>query len=103
MRRVIRSTDTKGRPFFGFVKNANGGSVSDAKLTLAAKARDTVITCSNSAGAYRVSLGSDVDANDNVICCEKVGFEKVRVFRRTAQSARIQISLETECELVADQ
>ncbi len=92
-----------GIVFFGFVKDTNGASVSDAKVAVAASGRDAVITYTNSIGAYRANLGQDVDANAIVISCEKAGFKQVRAFRRTAPSARMQTLIETECTLMAEQ
>ena len=90
-----------GPIFFGFVKDTSGASVSEAKVTLAAKVRDAGITYTNSVGAYRISHGKDVDANAILISCEKEGFKQVRVFRRTALNAHIQTPIETECTLMA--
>ena len=92
----------RGPAFFGFVKDTNGASVPDAKVTLATKGRDAVIARTNSVGVYRASLGKDVDANDVVISCEKTGFKQVRVFRRTEQSAGAQTPIEIECTLMAE-
>jgi hypothetical protein len=91
----------QGPAFFGFVKDTNGASVPDAKVTLAAKGRDAVIARTNSVGVYRANLGKDVDANDVAISCEKSGFKQVRVLRRTAQSASTQTPIEIECTLMA--
>ena len=92
----------QGPTFFGFVKDTNGTSVPDAKVTLAAKGRNAVIARTNSVGVYRGSLGKDVDANDVVISCEKTGFKQVRLLRRTEQNARAETPIEVECTLMAD-
>ena len=92
----------QGPTFFGFVKDTNGASVPDAKVTLAAKGRDAVIARTNSVGVYRGSLGKDVDANDVVISCEKTGFKQVRLLRRTERDARAETPIEIECTLMAD-
>jgi hypothetical protein len=92
----------QGPAFFGFVKDANGASVPDATVTLAAKGGDAVIARTNSVGVYRVSLGKDVNASDVVVSCEKSGFKQVRVLRRTAPNASSQTPIEIECTLMAE-
>lgn len=92
----------QGPTFFGFVKETNGASVPDAKVTLSAKGRDAVSVRTNSVGVYRASLSKDVDANDVAISCEKTGFKQVRVLRRTEQNARAETPIEIECTLIAD-
>jgi hypothetical protein len=90
----------EGPAFFGFVKDTNGATVADAKVTVAVKDRGGVITRTDALGAYRVpGFGKDVDPAEVVISCEKAGYKQVRVLRRTVQNANAQTPIETECTL----
>jgi hypothetical protein len=90
------------RAFFGFVKDANGSSVSDALVTFGAKGHHTGTTYTNSVGAYHISISKNFDASDIVISCEKPGYKQLRVLRRTAKDASPDAPVETECTLIAD-
>jgi hypothetical protein len=90
----------EGPAFFGFVKDTNGATVADAKVTVAVKDRGGVITRTDALGAYRVpGFGKDVDPGEVVVSCEKAGYKQVRVLRRTVQNANAQTPIETECTL----
>ncbi|MBX9775736.1 MAG: carboxypeptidase-like regulatory domain-containing protein [Xanthobacteraceae bacterium] len=92
----------QGPAFFGFVKDTNGASVSDAVVTLAPKGREPLMVRTNSIGGYRANFGKDVDAEDVVIACEKNGFKQARVLRRTARNVSRQIPIEIECILTVE-
>jgi hypothetical protein len=90
----------EGPAFFGFVKDTNGATVPDAKVTVAVKDRGGVITRTDALGAYRVpGFGKDINPNDVVVSCDKPGYKQVRILRRTAQDANPQTPIETECTL----
>lgn len=90
----------EGPAFFGFVKDTNGATVSDAKVTVAVKDRGGVITRTDALGAYRVpGFGKEISPNDVVVSCEKQGYKQVRILRRTAADANPQTPIETECTL----
>ena len=54
--------ENEGPAYFGFVKDTNGGTVSDAKVTVAIKDRGGVITRTDALGAYRVpGFGKEIN------------------------------------------
>ena len=72
--------ENEGPAYFGFVKDTNGATVSDAKVTVAIKDRGGVITRTDALGAYRVpGFGKEIDPNEVLISCEKQGYKQVRV------------------------
>jgi hypothetical protein len=93
-------SEEEGPAYFGFVKDTNGATVSDAKVTVAVKDRGGVITRTDALGAYRVpGFGRDVNPNEVVVSCEKPGYKQARVLRRTSANAGPQVPIETECTL----
>ncbi len=93
-------SEEEGPAYFGFVKDTNGATVADAKVTVAVKDRGGVITRTDALGAYRVpGFGKEVDPNEVQITCEKQGYRQVRILRRTAQGADGKTPIETECTL----
>ena len=89
-----------GPSYFGFVKDTNGATISDAKVTVAIKDRGGVITRTDALGAYRVpGFGKEINPNEVLISCEKQGYKQVRVLRRTAQDADPAVPIETECTM----
>jgi hypothetical protein len=92
--------EDEGPAYFGFVRDAGGNSVSDAKVTVGIKNRGGVVTRSDALGTYRVpGFGKDVDTNDVEVSCEKEGYKQVKTFRRTAPAALNVPIIETECTL----
>jgi hypothetical protein len=92
--------ENEGPAYFGFVKDTNGATIPDAKVTVAIKDRGGVITRTDALGAYRVpGFGKEISPNDVVISCEKPGYKQVKVFRRTAQDADAMTPIETECTM----
>jgi hypothetical protein len=90
--------ENEGPAYFGFVKDTNGATISDAKVTVAIKDRGGVITRTDALGAYRVpGFGKEIDPKEVLISCEKQGYKQVRVLRRTAQDADPKVPIETEC------
>ena len=91
-------SEEEGPAYFGFVKDTNGATVADAKVTVSVKDRGGVITRTDALGAYRVpGFGKEVDPNEVLISCEKVGYKQVRVLRRQASGADEKTPIETEC------
>ena len=90
--------ENEGPAFFGFVKDINGSTIPDAKVTVAIKDRGGVITRTDMLGAYRVpGFGKEISPDSVVISCEKAGYKQVRVLRRTVQDAAPNTPIETEC------
>src|SRR6266567_2879107 len=90
----------EGPPYFGFVKDANGATVPDAKVTVAVKERGGVVTRTDALGAYKVpGFGKEVEPKDVEIACEKQGFRQVRTLRRGLPPPDSKIPIETECTM----
>jgi hypothetical protein len=89
-----------GPSYFGFVRDGNGATVPDAKVTVAVKNRGSVITRTDALGTYKVpGFGTDIDPKDVEISCDKQGYKQARVVRRSSPSTDPKIPIETECTL----
>jgi hypothetical protein len=93
--------EEEGRPYFGFVKDTNGATMPDAKVTLTVKDRGGVVTRTDALGAYKVpGFGRDVSHKDVQVTCDKAGYKQVRINQRIpAPTAELRIPIETECVL----
>ena len=93
-------TSDEGPSYFGFVRDTNGNSVADAKVTVGIKNRGGVVTRTDALGTYKVpGFGKDVDTKDVEVTCEKEGYKQVKTFRRTPADAANAPLIETECTL----
>lgn len=74
----------EGVPFFGFVKDTNGATIPDARVTAEFKAGGaSLITRSDAAGAYNISaFNAETDPNQVVITCSKDGYRYVETVKR---------------------
>jgi hypothetical protein len=93
--------EDEGRAYFGFVKDTNGSTMPDAKVTLTVKDRGGVVTRTDALGAYKVpGFGKDVDPKDVTVACDKQGYKQVRINQRVPPpTADLKIPVETECVL----
>src|SRR5258707_15116014 len=93
--------EDEGPSYFGFVKDANGSTIPDTKVTVAVKDRGGVVTRTDALGAYKVpGFGKEVEPKDVEISCERQGYRQVRVLRRMrSPNADAKIPIETECTL----
>ena len=90
----------EGPSYFGFVKDAGGVPVRDAKVTASYKNSLTLVTRTNATGSYRVSgFRKDVSPDEITISCSKEGYKQVRVFRYPLPKGKPVTSVETECRL----
>jgi hypothetical protein len=90
----------EGPAYWGFVKDAAGKPIVDAKVSAAYKTSLTLITRTNAIGAYRVrGFKKEINPSDVTISCAKEGYKQIRVFRRPAVKGRPVKSVETECRL----
>jgi hypothetical protein len=91
----------EGPSYFGFVKDTNGATVPDAKVTVAVKNRGGVVTRTDALGAYKVpGFGKDIDPKDVEVTCDKPGYRQLRTLRRMrSPNADVKIPVETECTL----
>ena len=93
--------EDEGPSYFGFVKDTNGATVPDAKVTVGIKDRGGIVTRTDALGAYKVpGFGKDVDPRDVEIACDKQGYKQLRTLRRMrSPNADPKIPVETECTL----
>jgi hypothetical protein len=92
--------EDEGPAYFGFVKDTNGGTLADAKVTVAVKARGGVVTRTDALGAYKVpGFGKDVDPNDVEISCELQGYKQSRISRRPLPPPDSKNPVETDCTM----
>ncbi len=86
--------------YFGFIKDANGKFVPDAKVTAEIKGRGTVVARSNATGFYKIpGFGKEVAPANVNISCSKDGYRQTRVVRRTPVGMKSVSGIETECTL----
>lgn len=95
------NSEEEGPSYFGFVKDTNGATVPDAKVTVGIKDRGGIVTRTDALGAYKVpGFGKDVDPRDVEIACDKPGYKQLRTLRRMrSPNADPKIPVETECTL----
>jgi hypothetical protein len=81
--------------YFGFVKDANGKVIADARVKADLKGRAAMVTRTNALGMYKIpELTKDIGPNDVTISCSKDGYRQIRIFRRTPQNAKLPIQVE---------
>jgi hypothetical protein len=89
----------EGPSYFGFVKDARGAPVADAKVTANVKNGVAFITRTTPAGLYKFAgFSKQISPNDVVISCAKDGYKQTRVVRRPVPKGEIK-AVETECRL----
>ena len=95
------NSEEEGPSYFGFVRDTNGTTVPDAKVTVAVKNRGGIVTRTDALGAYKVpGFGKDVDPQDVEIACDKQGYKQLRTLRRMrSPNADPKIPVETDCTL----
>ena len=99
-RRRRRQQRGGGPSYFGFVRDTNGATVPDAKVTVGVKNRGGIVTRTDLLGTYKVpGFGKEVDPKDVEVSCDKPGYKQLRVVRRSSPSTDPKIPVETECTL----
>jgi hypothetical protein len=89
-----------GPRYFGFVKDASGKIVTDAKVTAEIIGRGTVITRSDKVGTYKLpGFGKDIDPKNVIVSCSKDGYKQIRTFRRPSSGKGPVTAIETECTM----
>jgi hypothetical protein len=92
--------EDEGPSYFGFVKDANGATVPDAKVTVNVKDRGGVVTRTDALGAYKVpGFGKEIDPKEVEVSCEKEGYRQQRTLRRNLPPPDSKIPVETDCML----
>jgi hypothetical protein len=96
---AMNDVEGKGPAYFGFVRDARGSPVSEARVILRPKSGgDTVEIKTNVLGLYRSHVRKEVRPDDVEISCEKDGYKQQRVQRRTPQGSTAAL-IETNCTL----
>ena len=94
------NSEEEGPSYFGFVRDTNGATVPDAKVTVGVKNRGGIVTRTDLLGTYKVpGFGKEVDPKDVEVSCDKPGYKQLRVVRRSSPSTDPKIPVETECTL----
>src|SRR6266550_1279041 len=94
------NSEEEGPSYFGFVKDANGATMPDAKVMVGVKGRGGVVTRTDALGAYKVpGFGKDVDPQEVEVSCERQGYRQSRIFRRPLPPPDSKIPVETECTM----
>jgi hypothetical protein len=82
------------------VRDVNGGTLPDAKVTVAVKDRGGVVTRTDALGAYKVpGFGKEIEPKDVEITCDKEGYKQTRTLRRSIPPPDSKIPIETECTM----
>ena len=83
--------------FFGFVKDAKGKVVADAKVKAEIKGRFSLVARTDATGLYKIpELTKDIAYKDVTVSCSKEGYRQLRTFTRTRQAKP---PIEIECTM----
>jgi hypothetical protein len=92
-----------GPPFFGFVRDADGAAVGDARVTATVKSGGAVVTTTNSIGVYKVAgFAKSINPDDIAISCAKDGYKQDNVVRRPNAPGDTKDPVEVDCVLQKD-
>src|SRR6516164_8028941 len=90
------TADDAGPSYFGFVRDSNGTTVPDAKVTVQPKDGGSIITRTDALGTYKVpAFSKEVDPKDVKTPCDKNGYRQICVVRRSSTRKVPKISIET--------
>jgi O-glycosyl hydrolase len=90
----------EGTRFFGFVRDANGKPVVEAKVSADIKNGIKYVTHTAKNGMYSFGgFNKSVKPDDVTISCGKEKFRQTRVIRKTQPSGKAVKSVETECRM----
>jgi hypothetical protein len=89
-----------GPPFFGFVRDADGSAVADARVTATVKTGGALVTTTNSIGIYKIAgFAKSIHPDDVVISCSKDGYKQTNVLRRPNAAGDMTDPIEVDCSL----
>ena len=92
----------EGIRFFGFVKDAGGKPIVEAKVTAQIKGGIKYVTHTAKNGMYSFGgFNKSVKPDDVTITCDKEKFQQAKVIRKTPASGKAVKSVETECRMQA--
>lgn len=93
----------EGPAYFGFVRDARGTPLADAKVSLKLASGLSYVTRSDRRGLYRVrGLGKDIRPDEVTVSCAKEGYRALRVTRVPLPRGKPVKAVETECRLQRD-
>jgi hypothetical protein len=89
-----------GPPYFGFVRDARGFPIKDAKVSLSFRKSNITFTMqSNVLGMYKMrNPDKDAKPGDVVVSCAKEGYRQTRTFLRTSNVGG-KPAIETGCQM----
>ena len=90
----------EGIRFFGFVKDAAGKPIVEAKVTAQIKGGIKYVTHTGKNGMYSFGgFNKSVKPDDVTITCDKEKFQQAKVIRKTSAAGKAVKSIETECRM----
>jgi hypothetical protein len=90
----------EGIRFFGFVKDAGGKPIIEAKVTAQIKGGIKYVTHTGKNGMYSFGgFAKTVKPDDVTISCEKEALQQAKVVRKTPAGGKAVKSIETECRM----
>jgi hypothetical protein len=90
----------EGIRFFGFVRDANGKPVGDAKVTAEIKNSTKYVTHTGKNGMYSFGgFTKSVKPDDVTISCSREKLQQAKVIRKTPTAGKAVKSVETECRM----
>ena len=93
----------EGVRFFGFVKDANGKPIVEAKVSAEIKNGVKYVTHTGKNGMYSFNgFNKSVKPDDVTISCSQDKFRQTRVIRKTATGGKAVKSVETECRMQSE-
>ncbi|MBV8835010.1 MAG: hypothetical protein JO000_00595 [Alphaproteobacteria bacterium] len=85
--------------YFGFVRDARGIGVGDAKVTGEVKDGASVVTRTDMLGVYRLpGFSKDTDPTKVTISCAKDGYQQTGILQRTTPGPDVK-AFEVECRM----
>ena len=88
----------EGPSYFGFVRDARGTPVADAKVSLKLASGLSYVTRSDRRGLYRVSgLGKEIKPAEVTVSCAKEGYRLLRTVRVPPPRGKTPKALEVQC------
>jgi len=88
--------------YFGFVKDASGRVIPDAKVKADIKGGAALVVRTDALGMYKIpSLIEEIGPNDVTISCSKEGYRQVRTYKRSRQRVKPPIRIECAMERLA--
>jgi hypothetical protein len=91
-----------GLAIFGFVRDAAGKPIVDAKVVAEVKTGTRMVARTSIVGLYRFSnFDKQVKAEDITISCSKDGYKQARIVKKPAPANPSNKAVEIECRLQA--